>query len=57
MEVAHIRAANGALGNDIFRQLNNITAHIHNLEQQLTQLQQQNAQIIGESNEANVAAI
>ena len=41
MEVAHIRAANGALENDVLSQLNNVTAHIRNLEQQLNQLQQQ----------------
>jgi hypothetical protein len=57
MEVAHIRAANGALENDILSQLNNVTAHIRNLEQQLTQLKQQNTQIMSESNEARVAAI
>jgi hypothetical protein len=32
MEVAHIRAANGALENDILSQLNNVTAHIGFLE-------------------------
>jgi hypothetical protein len=35
MEVAHIRTANGALENDILSQLNNVTAHIRNLEDQL----------------------
>jgi hypothetical protein len=54
MEVAHIRAANGALENDVLSQLNNVTAHIRNLEQQLTQLQQQNAQIMGETNETRI---
>jgi hypothetical protein len=57
MEVAHIRATNGALENDILSQLNNVTAYIRNLEQQLTQLQQQNTQIMGESNEMRIAAM
>jgi hypothetical protein len=57
MEVAHIRAANGALENDILSQLDNVTAHIRNLEEQLTQLQQHNTQIMGESNEMRIAAM
>jgi hypothetical protein len=57
MEAAHIRTENGALENDILSQLNNVTAHIRNLEHQLEQLQQQNAQIMGESNEMRIAAV
>jgi hypothetical protein len=57
MEVAHIRAANSALENDILSQLNNVTAYISNFEPQLEQLQQQNVQIMGESNEMRIAAI
>jgi uncharacterized membrane protein YccC len=57
MEVVHLRAANGALENDILSQLNNVTANIRNLERQLEQLQQQNVQIMGESNEMRIAAM
>jgi hypothetical protein len=57
MEVAHIRAANGALENDMLSHLNNVTTHIRNLEEQLNQLQQQNTQIMSESNEMRIAAM
>jgi hypothetical protein len=57
MEVAPIRAANGALENDILSQLNNVTSHIRNLETQLTDSQQQNTQLFSENNTMKIAAM
>jgi hypothetical protein len=57
MEVVHLRTANGALENDVLSQLNNVPAHIRNLEHQLEQLQQQNLQISSESNEMRIASM
>jgi hypothetical protein len=57
IEVAHLRTANGALENDIRSQLNNVTAHIRNLERQLEELQQRNVQISNENNEIRIAGL
>jgi translation initiation factor 6 (eIF-6) len=57
LEIAHIRTVNRALENDILTQLNNVTAYVNHLESQLKPLQQQNTQIMGESNEMRIAAM
>jgi dihydroxyacetone kinase len=51
MEISHLKAANTSLENNIIAQITNIIAHISQLESPLQALQQQNIQIMNESNE------
>jgi protein subunit release factor B len=57
IELSHVSTANVLLENEVLTQLNNVVAHINYLENQLQNLQQQNAQLAGEHNEFRITAM
>jgi hypothetical protein len=57
MEIGHFKSDNSALENDVLTQLNNITEHIKYSNAQIQNLQQQNTQLGDENNEPSVLAV